>query len=101
MAGNLTNQSISLTFTFSTYFLNNQQMFMIGRLNGKVTVVTMVSRGISRAAVKLFSDKGDRVDCASRSLDENDHKLFEDSLTTTVSEDLEYNLESSWRNIYG
>jgi len=76
-------------------------MFMICRLDGKVTVVTMVSRGISRAAVKLFPDKGDRVDCTSRSLDESDHKLFKHPLTNTVSEDLEYNLESSWRNIYG
>lgn len=74
---------------------------MIGRLDGKVAIVTVVSRGISKAAAKLFSDEGASVACANCSLDESDHKLFDDSLTTMVSGDLKRNLESSWRNIYG
>jgi NAD(P)-dependent dehydrogenase (short-subunit alcohol dehydrogenase family) len=74
---------------------------MIGRLDGKVAIVTVVSRGISRAVAKLFSAKGTRVVCSTCFLHEGDHKLFDDSLTTTVSEDLKCNLESSWRNIYG
>lgn len=97
----MTNLSISLTFTFPTFTLNKQYRFMIGRLDGKVAIVTVVSRGISRADAKLFSTEGACVVCATFSLHEGDYKLFKDSLTTTVSEDLKYNLESSWRNIYG
>ena len=61
----------------------------------------MVSRGIDRAIAKLFVVEGVRVTYTDYSLQECERKLFDDSLPTTVSEDLEYNLESSWRNIYG
>ena len=74
---------------------------MIDKLNGKVAIVTVASRGISRATATLFSAEGAMVVWATCSLHEGDHKLFEDSLTTTLLEDLEFNLESSWRNIYG
>lgn len=74
---------------------------MIGRLDGKAAIVTGAGRGIGKAIAKLFAIKGARVVCATRSLHEGDHKLFDDSLTTTVSEDLKCKFESSWRNIYG
>ena len=66
-----------------------------------MTIVTVVSRGIDRAIAKLFVVEGVRVTYTDYSLQECERKLFDDSLPTTVSEDLEYNLESSWRNIYG
>jgi NAD(P)-dependent dehydrogenase (short-subunit alcohol dehydrogenase family) len=74
---------------------------MIGILDDKVAIVTVVSRGISREAATLFSAEGAMIVWATGSLHEGDHKPFDDLLTTMVSEDLKCNLTSSWRNIYG
>ena len=55
----------------------------MGRLDGKVVVVTGASRGIGADVARLFGAEGGRVICAARTLQEGQHPLA-GSLETTV-----------------
>ncbi len=56
----------------------------MGRLDGKVTVVTGASRGIGAEIARLFAAEGGRVVCAARTWHEGEHPLA-GSLDTTVA----------------
>lgn len=57
----------------------------MGKLDGKVVIVTGASRGIGAEIAKLFAREGGRVVCAARTLREGEHRL-QGSLETTVTE---------------
>ncbi len=57
----------------------------MGKLDGKVVIVTGASRGIGAEIARLFAAEGGKVVCGARTLREGDHPL-EGSLESTVGQ---------------
>jgi citronellol/citronellal dehydrogenase len=57
----------------------------MGKLDGRIAIVTGASRGLGEEIATLFAKEGARVVCAARTLNEGDHRLLSGSLAGTVA----------------
>ncbi len=56
----------------------------MGKLDGRVAIVTGASRGIGKSIALLLASEGAKVVCAARTINEGDHRMLEGSLSSTV-----------------
>ena len=55
----------------------------MGKLDGRIAIVTGASRGIGEEIAKLFAQEGAKIVCAARTLNEGDHRMLSGSLAGT------------------
>jgi NAD(P)-dependent dehydrogenase (short-subunit alcohol dehydrogenase family) len=58
----------------------------MGKLDGRIAIVTGASRGIGEEIARLFAAEGAKLVCAARTLNEGDHRMLKGSLAGTVAQ---------------
>ena len=57
----------------------------MGKLTGKVAIVTGASCGIGQMIAELFAAEGAKIVAAARTMNEGEHRMLEGSLARTVA----------------
>ncbi len=58
----------------------------MGKLDGRIAIVTGASRGIGEEIARLFAAEGAKIVCSARTLNEGDHRMLSGSLAGTVKQ---------------